>query len=288
MATYNPAATALTRAALRWNYSRGNIWPGPAPVPPIEPLTETTMVALKKSLRAEPQPVPAEAPARQPTVYGPSRHLQTQLGVAAGFICASWPTSQTPYEIAAMSVTGALPAPVAGPHTVSIYLYATPDDRTGAPAQPTEPLLFPNAGLPGGLAASVLHVGAGNANSTFLTPHIAVERPDAFLTAWMDPAVGAFLVVSLGITLTEIDVQRIVVRPLIIAPQVLTRSITAAPLPAGRAASLPRGLKVSVLQAGRPIYSRDIAWASADPEIKKQFLNAQLSGVYPPTLEPIW
>jgi len=288
MATYSPSAVARTRAALRWNLTRGNIWPGPTEAPPDPDVAPATLAALRRTLRTSADPIPMDAPPRPPQVSGPSRHCQVQLSVAAGYNCASWPTPQTPFEIASISVSSAIPAAVPGAHSVNLYLYATGDDRTGAPGQPTEPMLFPSTGQPGGRAATVLEVGAGNANSVFLTPHIPVERPDNFLTAWMDPAAAAFLTVGLGITLTEIGVQRLIVRPLIMQPQVLTRSLTAAPLPPGKGSTLPRGLRVSVLQAGQTMYSREIAWASADVELKKQFLNAQLSGNYPPTLQPIW
>jgi hypothetical protein len=92
------------------------------------------------------------------------------------------------------------------------------------------------------------------------------------------------------VTAQDLDPEalRVISVPVILSPQVFSRGITTAPLPAPKGPALPKGLRVSVLQAGQPIYSRDIAWASADPEIKKQFLNAQLTGKYPPTLQPIW
>jgi len=288
MADYSTVAAARTRASLRWNYSRGNIWPGPAPVPPIEPIEESTLAAIRRSLRAEPGPVPETTPSRPPRVFGNARHLQGNIIGLDTTVCISWPTPQIPYEISDIVLSAecedAGPAPV----SCGLTLHPTQDDLTGVATQPLETQVFPTSPPPLGPTAFLLFINTPGQSAVTYSPHAPVDAPTPFLTAYyagLAPLNGRL---SIGITLREVSIENIIIRPLIIAPQVLTRSLTAAPLPAGRPASTPRGLKISVLQAGRPIYSRDIAWASADVELKKQFLNAQLSGVYPPTLQPIW
>jgi hypothetical protein len=174
------------------------------------------------------------------------------------------------------------------PVAVALSIHPTSEDLNLTVAVPQESPVFPtgNPLLPG--PPYLLELPLTGSNSVRYSPRIPVDAPTNFLTACLQNSAVATLDVTVGITIQQMSIERLIIRPLIIAPQVLTRSITAAPLPAGRPASTPRGLKVSVLQAGRPIYSRDIAWASADVELKKEFLNAQLSGVYPPTLQPIW
>lgn len=288
MATYVKEALQRTRAQVRWNYSRGNIWPGPAPIPPVEPLTETTMAALKKSLRAEPAPLPETPTQRPPEVQGPSRQFNGGLTMGVNPFCISWPTQQSPYMISQVVVTAASDLAPGMPIALALSLHPTNDDRTGVLAVPAESAVFPTGYALAAGPPYLLQIPLTGSGMASYSPRIPVDAPAAFLTACFQNSAVATLDVTVGITIQEISVERLIIRPLIIAPQVLTRSLTAAPLPAGRPASTPKGLKVSVLQAGRPIYSRDIAWASADVELKKQFLNAQLSGVYPPTLQPIW
>lgn len=202
--------------------------------------------------------------------------------------CISWPTPQTPYMISQVVVTAASDLGPGMPIALALSIHPTPDDRTNILAVPAESPVFPtgNPLIPG--PPYLLQIPLTGSGMASYSPRIPVDAPTPFLTACLQNSNVPTLDVTVGITIQEISVDRLIIRPLIIAPQVLTRSITAAPLPAGRPASTPRGLKISVMVANRPIYSRDIAWASADVELKKQFLNAQLSGVYPPTLQPIW
>lgn len=288
MATYVAEALQRTRSQVRWNYTRGNIWPGPGPPEPLAEIPEATLAALKRSLRAEPAPVPETPRQQPPTPEGPSRHFQGGVTMGIGPFCISWPTPQTPYLITDVVVTAAVDLTPGMPVAVALSIHPTSEDLNLTVAVPQESPVFPtgNPLLPG--PPYLLELPLTGSNSVRYSPRIPVDAPTNFLTACLQNSAVATLDVTVGITIQQMSIERLIIRPLIIAPQVLTRSITAAPLPAGRPASTPRGLKVSVLQAGRPIYSRDIAWASADVELKKEFLNAQLSGVYPPTLQPIW
>lgn len=288
MATYVREALQRTREQVRWNFARGSIWPGPAPVLPIAPLTEVTMAALRKSLRAEPTPVQDTPRQQPPTIEGPARYFSGAVTMGINPYCLSWPTPQTPYMITEVVLSAASDLGAGMPIALALSIHPTSADQSNVLAVPIESPVLPSSLSVASPLPYVLEIPLTGNGSLSIHPHIPVDAPQAFLTACLQNSVVATLDVSIAITIQQIAIERLIIRPLIVAPQVLTRSLTTAPLPAGRPASTPRGLKVSVLQAGTPIYSRDIAWASADVELKKQFLNAQLSGVYPPTLQPIW
>jgi hypothetical protein len=288
MATYVREALQRTRAQVRWNYSRANIWPGPGPPQPMPEIPEATLAALKRSLRIEPRPVPETPTPMPPTIEGPAQAFTGAVTMGVAPFCLSWATSQTPYMISEISLTAAVDLTPAMPVILGVSLHVTPDDRSGVLAVPAESPVFPSRFSAVSLIPYALELPLTGSNSITFSPRTPVDRPADYLTACFQNSAIGTLDCSITIVTQQMSVERLIIRPLIIAPQVLTRSLTAAPLPAGRPASTPRGLKISVMVANRPIYSRDIAWASADLELKKQFLNAQLSGVYPPTLQPIW
>ena len=288
MATYVAEALQRTRSQVRWNYSRGNIWPGPAPVPPIEPLTETTMAALKKSLKAEPAPLSlTPPPKRSPTEFrGAHRTFNFPLVTVAGVGNAVTIVTELislPMIVRRILLSVSMVTELEAEVLVSTCLSQVPSVAECRASRQ----IWPDPGGCGYLD-SVFAVAAG---APFAVPMDTVISTVPFRIACtiVNTLAGPYTG-NINVTVQDLDPEdlRVISVPVILTQQVFTRSMGTAPLSAPKGPALPKGLKVSVLQAGRPIYSRDIAWAAADPEIKKQFLNAQLSGVYPPTLQPIW
>jgi len=310
MATYVPDALARTRMASRWNFTRANIWAGPVAPPPMEPTPETTLEALKRSLAralgpadpledpysdalrrarlSEPHAIPTEPPPRKvPTDFKGAVHtfnfpLVTVAGVGNAVTVVTQVFS-LPMIVRRVLISCSMTTEFQAELLVSTALSLNPTVAEVRAAQQ----IWPDPACPGYLD-SVFAVAAG---APFAVPLDTVISTIPFRIACtlVNTLAGPYTA-EICVTAQDFDPQdlRVISVPVIMTPQVFTRSVSTAPLPKPKGAALPRGLKVSVLQAGQPIYSRDIAWACADPELKRQFLNAQLTGQYPPTLQPIW
>jgi len=302
--------------AVRWNYTRGQIWPGPAPRPEVEPLDETTLRALRRSLAAalgppdpledpteaalrrsrlsEPRPVPETPPPKpSPTEFkGALRtytHMCTTIGGAGNSTALCTELITLPSIVRRVLITTEATAQNQADIVISTCLSVNPSEaeiRNGQIIYPD-----PSSGLGG---AGIHNVAAG---STFAFPidKVITQVPFRLVTYIENIDAGPHRVHT-EITTQDLDPEnvRIISVPVILQPQVFSRSLMTAPLPRGNPQApqlrpvTPRALRIKVMQDRLTIYSRDVAWPAVAPEIRNRYYQAQMSGKPDPCIEPIW
>jgi len=285
---YDPARIAQARAAVRWNYTLGSLRPAPVAPPPLEPMDETTLAALTRSLGTAPGPVPTTSrPRRPPPPVSSGRPIAFALAAQLAGIGGAVRTTNTyRFPVILRTVSWSLRLTYNGANRFNLVWGNNPG-LSGTDFVGIMGKLFDDQHEDGYLleAASLDSSTTLTLNPNLIIPEAGMRFMVALQNAVAAPADFYFTGI---LEVLDPEFALSAFQPVILPAQVLTRTLYTAPLPAPKASTLPRGLHVTVLEAGRPMYSRDIAWASADVEMKKLFLNAQLSGIYPPTIQPIW
>lgn len=277
--------------ALHYNFVRGTLVPPPPLDGPLPDISDELYASLRRTLGREPAALPESYPSPPPPQpIGTGRPYGFSMGAqlaGAGTVTRTTNTLRYPCIIRQVSFSLLLPFNNGNRFN---FVWGSNPMISGTEFANIIGRLFDDQHEDG----YTLQAASSDAGITInLNPNqIVPEGNIRYMVGMLNAAAGAASFYFTGI-LEELDpdLQLTAFTPTILAPQVLVRSLQVAPLPPAPRAmtpTVPRGLRVKVTRAGGTLYSRDIAWLSADLELKRQFLNAQLSGKPSPNLEPIW
>lgn len=285
---YNPDAIRRIREQVLWNFTRGNILPPGFVQQQEEDTTPEKLAALKRSVKGEPAPQPPPEPRKMS--LGQRLTQAINWSFAGGEQRRALGDFRTPIMLEHVTLTvqynAAAPATLVG---IGLYYYPTAGATPTAPVIYSDPSTTQIAINPYYPGSYVAQLDNSSLNLQLLELPLMQVIPHTESTVAMHCLFSAAAACDIGAIIHYREISEM---PEIITSYTptatLRRSMSVAPLPPPKGPAIPRGVTITVLQGGRAIYSRQVAWPSLDTELKKEFLNYQLSGNYPPTMQPIW
>lgn len=286
---YDPARIAAARAAVRWNYTLGSLRPAPVAPQLLEPTTETTLDALRRSLKADLVPLPiSPPPKRSPTEFrGANRTYSFDLITFAGIGNSGAQVTEIftlPGIVRRILISTDLTTEALGELIITTALSVNPDEaeiRAG-------PQIFPDprSGVPAG---GIFAVASG---APFAVPlDYVLSSPPFRLAAYLENIDAGPHRAAVSVTLQDLDPEdiRIISVPAILQQQVYGRALRAAPLPPPRGPAMPRAVRILVQLGVQPGFYRDVSFRDLAPELKRLAIDPVTSQwVGTRTLEAIW